>query len=445
LAIAAAMLWGRGVWPGILAGAFLANVTTSGSAPISLAIAAGNTLEAVAAAWLLARWSRGRKTFDSAAGVGRFALIAAVATTLSATIGVTSLSIGGLAPWADYPMLWVTWWVGDLGGALVIAPVIVLWAASGSASLLPREVALTAAVVFLALLVGLVAFSPLVPLTAFSGPLAFLAILPLMWAALERGQRDTATVALVLSACAVWGVLTGDGPFMRPTLNSTFLLLLSFVISAAVPSLALSAHVAEQRRTERRQVLLMAELDHRVRNILATVQSVVRMTAAAADSKEDLAQAVEGRIAAMARAHGLLARGRWEGMSLPELIRDGIGTFAAGEGTLGLAVPDLLIGARQALNLRLVVHELATNAVKYGALSSPGGRVDVSGRIDDGPEGQRLVLAWCERGGPPAQRPAQPGFGLNLIEHALDADGGRTRLHFASEGVNCVIELPAPQ
>jgi signal transduction histidine kinase/ActR/RegA family two-component response regulator len=264
LALAAVMLRGYRVWPAIFLGAWLANATTAGSVYTSSAIAFGNALESLVGGYLISRWSGGLRTFDTPAGVARFALIALVAATpISATIGVGSLNLAGYADHARIASTWLTWWLGDLAGALVIAPVIVLWVQSIRSP--PRKDLLeTGAVIAAAAAVGLLAFSPLIEQTPNRDPLGFLAVLPLMWAALRRGQRDTATVALVLSCFAIWGAMSGEGPFARSTLNDSLLLLIMYMISTTVPTLALSADVAVHKRTERSLLKAHTELDRTV-------------------------------------------------------------------------------------------------------------------------------------------------------------------------------------
>src|SRR5712692_2026573 len=128
IALAAFLLLGYRVWPGILLGAFLANVTTEGTIATSLGIAVGNTLEGFVGAYLVNRFAGGRHVFDRPQDVLRFAVLAGmVSTAVSATIGVTSLALGGVARWTDYGPIWLTWWMGDAGGALVVAPLLILW------------------------------------------------------------------------------------------------------------------------------------------------------------------------------------------------------------------------------------------------------------------------------------------------------------------------------
>jgi signal transduction histidine kinase/CheY-like chemotaxis protein len=246
------MLRGYRIWPAIFVGAWVANATTAGSIYTSSAIALGNTLECLIGGYLINRWSGGLRTFDTPAGVARFALIAlAAATPISATVGVGSLTLAGYADTARIASTWVTWWLGDLAGALVITPVIVLWATSSLRRESRKEFLEAGTVLALAILVGVLAFSPLIEQTPSRDPLGFLAVLPLMWAAIRRGQRDTATVALVLSGFAIWGTIAGEGPFARSTLNDAFLLLIMYMISASVPTLALSADASLHKRTER--------------------------------------------------------------------------------------------------------------------------------------------------------------------------------------------------
>src|SRR5262249_42103384 len=159
----------------------------------------------------------------------RFSLLSLIPTALSATVGVTSLARAGFADGSQFGSIWLTWWLGDLGGALVITPVIVLWAATMREELRWPVLADSVLISAAACMVGAIAFSPLIEHTAQRAPLGFLAVLPLLWSALRHHQRDTATVALILSGFAVWGTIAGVGPFSGGTLNESFLLLLMFI------------------------------------------------------------------------------------------------------------------------------------------------------------------------------------------------------------------------
>ncbi|MFZ0841204.1 MAG: MASE1 domain-containing protein, partial [Xanthobacteraceae bacterium] len=269
VALGCVLVGGLRLWPAILLGAFAANVTNNITDPTSVdvlltsaAIAIGNTLEAVIGGYLIRRWSDGWRTFETTIGVAKFALIAlAPGAMISATVGVGSLSFAGQADWENVAPIWLTWWLGDVASALVVAPVVVLWLTARFRSFRWTQLLESLLVLVGACVVGAAAFSPLLEQTTQRTSLAFLAVLPLIWAALRRGPRDTATVVLILTGFAVWGTFAGGGPFEAPTLNDAFLLLLVFVISIAIPSLALSADVAMRKRVE--GTLRQRELDLR--------------------------------------------------------------------------------------------------------------------------------------------------------------------------------------
>jgi signal transduction histidine kinase/CheY-like chemotaxis protein len=241
-ALAILLLRGYRVWPAIFVGASLANMFSAGSIYTAAAIAAGNSLEGLLSVFLINRWSGGVRTFTRPAGIAKFALISAAATTISPAIGVSSLSLSGYAEWAQFGPIFITWWLGDLAGAVMVAPVLVLWA-EGRPALAHALEAISIFVV--AAGIGLIAFSPMIAQTVNRTPLVFLAIVPLVWAALRRGPRDTATTALILSGFAVWGTSVGGGPFTWAGLNESFVLLVLFIVSAAIPSLLLSAMAAQ--------------------------------------------------------------------------------------------------------------------------------------------------------------------------------------------------------
>ena len=265
-ALAAVLLFGPRIWPAIYVGAFAANATTAGTLETSAIIALGNTLEGLFGGALINHWSGGRKTFDTPARVAKFVLVSAgPATVISASIGVLTLALAGFAPWEKFAPIWTTWWLGDVAGALVVTPVIVLWAESARRRFDYREWSDSVAVLGSAAAVGVVAFSPLLPRSEYTSPLGFLAILPLFWAALRRGPRDTATVGLILAIFAVWATVQHAGPFGQIGLDESFLLLLTFMISVSVPSLALSADVAMRRASEENLLRTRAELDSRVK------------------------------------------------------------------------------------------------------------------------------------------------------------------------------------
>lgn len=397
LALATVLLRGYRVSPAIFLAAFAANATTAGSLDTSAAIALGNTLECLVGGYLTRRWSDGAGPFDRPAAVARFALICLLAATpISATIGVGSLSLAGYADMAHLASIWMTWWLGDLAGALVITPVIVLWFDSLSRPL-DRRLLEGGAVFALAVVVGIIAFSPLIAQTAIRDPLGFLAVLPLMWAALRCGQRDTATVALILCGFAIWGTMSGGGPFARETLNDSFLLLLMFIISTAVPSLVLSADVAVRRGSEAHQRLLAAELDHRVKNTLASVQALAALSLRSNPLPEAFGGEFMLRLQALARAQSLLRRRGWQGASLDEVVYEALAPYIGTKAEkVGISGAGVRLSANAASTLSMALHELG----QCGQARRAGGaRRSRDGEMADR---RRLDRAPLGRGGRPA-------------------------------------------
>jgi len=248
IAFAAFLLFGWEVWPAILLGAFVANVTTAGTVSTSLGIATGNTLEGILGAYLVRRYARGREAFDRAGSTFRFVVLAGLLSTMvSATIGVTTLTLAGLARWADYPSIWLTWWLGDAVGAMIVAPVILLWMTRPRVHWSGRQVLEAAALVAGLSLVSLMVFGGLFPSPVKDYPLEFLCVPFLLWAAFRFGRREAAAAIVVLSAIAIWGTLQGYGPFRRPSQNESLLLLQAFLGVKAVLTLTLAAVIAERR------------------------------------------------------------------------------------------------------------------------------------------------------------------------------------------------------
>ena len=251
IALAAFLIFGARVWPAIFAAAFLANLTTAGSVLTSVGIAGGNTLEGLLGAYLVRRFAAGRQAFGRPRNAFRFAVLAgAVATVVSATCGVTSLALGGFAAWADFWRIWVTWWLGDAAGALVIAPVLLLWIENPRVQWTRQQTAEAAALVVCLVLVGQLVFGGDFPADIQNYPLEFLCIPILLWAAFRFGARETATATLLLSVIAISGTLRGYGPFARATRNESLLLLQAFIAVIAVTKLIVAAIVAERRRME---------------------------------------------------------------------------------------------------------------------------------------------------------------------------------------------------
>jgi PAS domain S-box-containing protein len=197
--------------------------------------------------------------------------------------------------------------------------------------------------------------------------------------------------------------------------------------------------ITDSKRMEEQRSLLIAELSHRVKNTLATVISIARQSFANSDSPE-ARQSFNARIRGMAQTHSRLAEANWSGVSLQTLISDELAPYRREDGqNVQADGPCVVLNARAALTLGMAIHELATNAAKYGALSVKQGKLDISWRLDR----DALQIEWTESGGPAVKVPSRSGFGRLLIERALASDlRGDVRLEFAPEGLRCMISVP---
>ncbi|MEW6453469.1 MAG: response regulator [Pseudomonadota bacterium] len=196
--------------------------------------------------------------------------------------------------------------------------------------------------------------------------------------------------------------------------------------------------ITDRKEAEERQGLLAREVDHRAKNALALVQSIVRLTRA--DSVKEYVGAVEGRIKALSRAHTVLALSRWQGADLGGLVAEELEPFRTGDpGKIALEGPKMLLQPTPAQTLALALHELATNAAKYGALSSPSGCVKLVWKVHDG----NLALQWTETGGPEAKKPATSGFGTRIILASVEGQlNGKVNFDWMPGGLQCVMTVP---
>jgi PAS domain S-box-containing protein len=211
-----------------------------------------------------------------------------------------------------------------------------------------------------------------------------------------------------------------------------------FITAISVDITAEKGAQLELARQAERQSLLVHELNHRVKNTLTTVQALAAQIVRDPSDPEQGYQAFIGRLMALAKAHDVLTREQWIEADLLDVVAGAVSPFQGDRTRIMTEGPSLAISPGQVLALSMALHELGTNATKYGALSSAGGRVSVTWATDDG-----LVVTWVEAGGPPVQRPTRRGFGSRLLERALTNQlGGSVNLAFEPSGVKCIIRAP---
>jgi signal transduction histidine kinase/CheY-like chemotaxis protein len=414
IALAAVILCGHRVWPGIALGAFLANATAHEPPWIACGIATGNTLEAIVGAWLLRRLIR----FDPALGrvtdaLGLVVLAAALSTMVSATIGVTSLCAGGVHPWSAYFSLWSVWWLGDAMGALVMAPLVLAWGAGPRIGLggwrLAEGLGLVAGLVATTLAV----FGGSSPSDSANTALVYIVFPFVIWAALRFGPSGATLVAFVTSAIAITGTVNGFGPFAKAAADRLVYLQL-FMAVVAVTGLCLGAAIAERssaeeslREADRRKDDFLAVLAHELRNPLGPIRNAVHYLRLREPAEPDSQQAqamIERQVTHMARLIddlldvSRIARGRIllkkERIDLVQVVDATIKDYRGGLEAAGLDVnvrlpahPVWMPGDET--RLAQVVGNLLQNAVKF---CDEGCKVAVELDAEDGATA-RLTIA----------------------------------------------------
>ena len=205
----------------------------------------------------------------------------------------------------------------------------------------------------------------------------------------------------------------------------------------------LTLDITERKQADEHRRLLVAELDHRVKNVLARVGVVAMHTRQGSSTMDEFVEALDQRIQSMAVAHALLSQVNWRGVGVADVVRHQLAPYVANANTTTCG-PDVTLTAAATEALAMVLHELVTNASKYGALSVPEGRVSVNWECrNSGEAATVLIILWRETGGPPVSAPSQYGYGTSLIRDLIPHElGGRVALAFSSEGVSCTIEIP---
>jgi signal transduction histidine kinase/ActR/RegA family two-component response regulator len=475
IALAAVILLGYRVWPAIALGAFIANITTPNEmVGTACGIALGNTLEALAGAWLLRTFARfdgslSRMT-DAAALI---VLGAGVSTALAATVGTVSLCLSGTQPWSAFGSLWGLWWLGDAMGDLIVAPVILTWI---SEFRWPRRLVEPTILFILLLIIAWLGFGP--PSVSAGGTRGWAyCMFPLiMWAAVRFGQRGTTAVTVIAAALAIWSTANGMGPFGGGGVPQRLFTLQLFLGVVATSALLLSAVLAERERlqhelqlrveqlheADRRKDEFLAMLAHELRNPLAPIQNALEILALPDAGEATLVQArqvLSRQVQHLTRlVDDLLDIARISRGKI-ELRRERVALEAVVARAVEAARP--LIDARQhALTVNLpaepllidvdptrlaqVISNLLNNAAKY---SDPRGRIQLAARR----EGNDLTIKVSDHGIgiSPELLPSifdlfvqasrghdrthgGMGIGLTLVRRLVELHGGRVEA--ASDG-----------
>src|SRR5437773_7177195 len=286
-ALALDLLRGYRIWPAILVGSVSAYLMAGRSLLELGSVGISTLLAAFAGAWLISRWSNGQQTFGTPSNIAKFAIISFAPTTMiSSTIALAGFILANKLSFSDSVVTWVTWWLADAAGTLVIAPVVVLWAMMPLRSFSKWSLLESVAVFILVSVIGIVAYSPLIGSNLVSNDLnvplryrsllGFLVLLPLMWAGLRGNQLNVATAALIFFGMAVWGFSVGNDPFPKTDLYGALLSLLVLSIGVSVPPLALAAAIATRQNTEAHLLSVQDQLNRQIERKNLTLNSVKR-------------------------------------------------------------------------------------------------------------------------------------------------------------------------
>jgi len=496
IAIAAMLLLGRPAGPVILLAAFLINAITAGTPVTAAAIAIGNLLEASAGAYFINRWANGRRMLERAPSIFRFVAVMAPTAAISATVGVTTLSVAGQAPWTDYVSIWLTWWMGDLSGGLLVVPLVLAWIERRP------ETRVDVTAIEVALLFVLVCGSAAVTFGGFGPwpnhvPLAFLTIPPLVWAAFRLDLRYASLAIATMSTIATWSTVRGSGPFAVTSENTALLVLATFIATLTATMLPMAAVVAERRRAEeqRKQLLerehaarvnaeatssakddFLAMLGHELRNPLSAIATAahvqrldsnrdpathaqrvidrqVRHLSRLVDDLLDVARVSTGKVTLTHEPvdFGVLILRCVDSLELSSRESD-----HAPAPRLQLEVGRDLWVNGDPTRLEQIVTNLLTNAVKY---TPAGGSV----RVIAAAEGDRIVIRVADTGigidpellpriferfiqadTGPARGHGGLGLGLTLVKHFVELHGGQVTASSDGAGRGSVFTVSLP-
>lgn len=273
ISLAFLLLFGNRLWPGVWMGAFLANLLSGASEPVAFGIATGNTLEAVIGVYILRHLVGGfNNSLSRLTDVLGLILVAFASTMVSAIIGVSSLFFGGIVSLATFPQTWFAWWMGDVLGDLVVAPLILVWSASGAFKISKRKILEAVLSMLTLFIVGIVVFRGFLGIDTKGLPITYLVYPVLTLIALRFGQLGTVTATFSLGIIAIWSVLQGYGPFARESLFGSLLFSQSFMGITSITFMILSAFVSERKDIEARKDEFVSVVSHELKTPITSMK-----------------------------------------------------------------------------------------------------------------------------------------------------------------------------
>jgi two-component sensor histidine kinase/integral membrane sensor domain MASE1 len=433
----------------VLVATVTANVSIGRNASLAVVFGLVNVGQTLLTAWLVERWFGRQFKLEDIFQVLGFLAASAVAATMAAA--GAALAIGFVQATASPLDVWRLWFASCLLGIVTIAPLLIGLAVTLREGLPRREVieGTTALVMLAALGVFLNSLSPGPWATALPVILGFPLLL---WIAVRCRPVFAAAAALIMALIVFTSATYNLGPFGDASIpvSDRILAAQTAVLMAALLAFVLAALFAERRRNEamlqqgkERLQLMVAELDHRVKNVLATVSAVAAHTMNASASTDHFVTALDGRLRSLASTHELLSHRRWRGLTLSDLLRRELAPYRVSNNS-EIDGPEVTLSAEAGQAVAMVLHELATNAAKHGALSTREGRVSVRWHWPPNGNQDRLVIEWEESGGPCVEVPSKSGFGTSVIGDLIPYElGGRVDLAFARDGLRCRVEIPS--
>jgi two-component sensor histidine kinase/integral membrane sensor domain MASE1 len=427
---------------GVMVATIVANVMGDRNVWSALVFAFCNAGEALLTAWLIESYFGTTFNLDRLHNVLGLVATAVAATAASGIAGTVAYKVFH-SPTASIWSTWQHWFASHVVGIITVAPLVI-----GLTEVVrepPPRSEIIEGVVALVVLAAMTVIIVLLPPEPWKTVRPIALLFPiLLWLAVRCRPGFAAAAVFIVSLAIIWALTFGSSDFRIHAfpIGDRITGAQAAILIVALCEYLLAALLAERRQAEARHNLLIAELDHRVKNVLARVAAVVRQTRRRGGTIDEFVNALDGRIQSIAAAHVLLSQSRWSGVSLTDLIRRQLAPYTT-DANITITGPDYTLTSAQTQAVAMVIHELMTNAAKHGALSTPNGRLSVSWERTGADATAILTITWRERGGPPVAVPVQSGYGLGIIHDLIPHElNGTVDLVFASDGLSCKIEIP---